>query len=246
MIINMTTVASRPKHYIDRTLESLFQSDGRDIPLNLILGSSDTSHVEQYRNVANVVAWDEEAESQARRGNLRRNCNVNAIRALRYGDDDYCLCCEDDVIFDANWFSQLMLTVAEIDRQEYVLNLGQRGDRSPGKRYATHTQRYLCGAQGIFYPSKRLRNAVAKYRPGKHRRQHERRFDRQIRQAICRVVQHDPGPDRPHWTSFLLSTHPTHPVNRSGERRLRRSRGRRRPSPISLLTDVPITRPRRP
>jgi hypothetical protein len=163
MIINMTTVASREQHYIDRTLESLFRSDGRDIPLNLILGSRDTSHVERYRNVATLVAWDGEAESLAGRGNLRRNCTVNAIRALRYGDDDYCLCCEDDVIFDANWFSQLMLTVAEIDRQEYVLNLGQRCDQSPGKRYATHTQPFLCGAQGIFYPSKRLRNAVAKY-----------------------------------------------------------------------------------
>ena len=88
MIINMTTVASRQKHYIDRTLESLFQSDGRDIPLNLILGSSDTSHVERYRNVATLVAWDEEAESQARQENLRHKCNVNAIRALRYGDDE--------------------------------------------------------------------------------------------------------------------------------------------------------------
>ena len=163
MIINMTTVASRQKHYIDRTLESLFQSDGRDIPLNLILGSSDTSHVERYRNVATLVAWDEEAESQARQGKLRHNCNVNAIRSLRYGDDDYCLCCEDDIIFDANWYSQLMLTVAEIDRKEYVLNLGQGGDQSPHKRYVTHKQPYLCGAQGIFYPSKRLRNAIANY-----------------------------------------------------------------------------------
>src|SRR5262249_37077906 len=93
----------------------------------------------------------------------RRNCNVNAIRALRYGDDDYCLCCEDDILFDANWFSQLMLTVAEIDGQDYVLNLGHGGDQTPGERYATHTKRFLCGAQGIFYPSKRLRNAIAKY-----------------------------------------------------------------------------------
>lgn len=163
MIINMTTVASRPKHYIDRTLESLFRSDGRDIPLNLIVGSSDTSHVEQYRHVATVVAWDAEAESQARPGNLRRNCNVNAIRALMYGDDDHCLCCEDDILFEADWYSQLMLTVAEIDRRDYVLNLGQGGYASPGQRYATHTQPHLCGAQGIFYPSKRLRNAVGKY-----------------------------------------------------------------------------------
>src|SRR3989442_15155521 len=56
-----------------------------------------------------------------------------------------------------------MLTVAEIDRQEYVLNLGPRGDQPPGKRYATHTQPGLIGAQGIFYPSKRIRNAVANY-----------------------------------------------------------------------------------
>src|SRR5262249_11416797 len=105
MIINMTTVASRQTHYIDRTLESLFQSDGRDIPVNLILGSCDTSHVEQYRNVATLVAWDEEAETQARLANLRRNCNVNAMRALRYGEDDHCLFCEDDIIFHPNWFS---------------------------------------------------------------------------------------------------------------------------------------------
>jgi hypothetical protein len=163
MIINMTTIASRQQHYIDQTLESLFQSDGRDIPLNLILGSRDASHVERYRNVATVVAWDEQAERQARVGKLRRNCNVNAIRALRYGDDDYCLCCEDDIIFDPHWFSQLMLTIAEIDRREYVLNLGQERDQEPGKRYATHTRSSLCGAQGIFYPSKRLRNALANY-----------------------------------------------------------------------------------
>ena len=163
MIINMTTIASREKHYIDRTLESLFRSDGRDIPINLILGSSDTSHVERYRNVATLVAWDEDAEWHAREGKLRRNCNVNAIRALKYGDDDYCLCCEDDIIFAPNWLSQLMLTIAEIDRRHYVLNLGQGRDQAPGKRYATHTQPTLCGAQGIFYPSKRLRNALAKY-----------------------------------------------------------------------------------
>jgi hypothetical protein len=163
MIINMTTLASREKHYIDHTLASLFESDGRDIPLNLILGSRDTSHVERYRDVATLVVWDDQAQREARLGNLRRNCNVNAIRALRYGDDDYCLCCEDDIIFAPNWFSQLMLTIAEIDRRDYVLNLGQESDQGPGKRYTTHTQTALCGAQGIFYPSKRIRNALARY-----------------------------------------------------------------------------------
>ena len=163
MIINMTTFAGREKHYIGRTLESLFASDGRDIPLNLILGSSDTSHVEQYREVANFVLWDEKAEAQAREGNRRHNCTVNAIRALDYGDDDFCLSCEDDISFKPNWYSELMLTVEQIPGKKYVLNLGQGSDPSPGKRYATHTRKYLCGAQAIFYPSRPVRRAVAEY-----------------------------------------------------------------------------------
>jgi len=172
MIINMTTFAGRKEHYIGQTLESLFQSDGRDIPLNLILGSSDTSHVEQYRNRANIVLWDRETEARAQKGRaryrrsvdrLRHNCTVNAIRALKYGDDDYCLCCEDDIIFDVRWFSQLMLVIEQIGNESYVLNLGQDDDQLLELRYITHTQPYLCGAQGIFYSHKRLRIAVAEY-----------------------------------------------------------------------------------
>jgi hypothetical protein len=163
MIINMTTIALRKKHYIDETLESLLRSDGRHIPVNLILGSSDTSHVETYRKRLNLVLWDEEAEAQARAGKMRHNCNVNAIRALKYGDSDHCLCCEDDITFDENWFSQLSMTIAEIGDTDYVLNLGQGRDQSPDTRYATHAQPHLCGAQAIFYPSKALRSAVAAY-----------------------------------------------------------------------------------
>ena len=163
MIINMTTFAVRKKHYIDQTLESLFESDGRDIPLNLIVGSSDTSHIERYRKVANIVAWDQAAQWQVREGDLRHNCNVNEIRALKYGDDDHCLCCEDDISFDKNWFSRLMLTIAEIERKDYVLNLGQDSDQSTDKGYTTHTGDYLCGSQAIFYPGKALRNVVAEY-----------------------------------------------------------------------------------
>jgi hypothetical protein len=163
MIINMTTLASRKEHYIDRTLESLFQSDGRDLPLNLIVGSSDTSHVERYREVASIVHWSLAARLQAREGKLRHNCNLNAIRALRYGEDDYCLCCEDDISFDQHWFGQLMLTIAQIERKDYVLSLSQGCQQSPDRRYATHTDLYLCGAQAIFYPSKAVRKAVADY-----------------------------------------------------------------------------------
>lgn len=163
MIINMTTIAVRKEHYIHRTLESLAQSDGRDVPVNLILGSSDSSHVDRYRDTLNIVGWGPEAEAQARAGQMRYNCNLNAIRALRYGDDEYCLCCEDDIRFKEDWFSQLMLTIAQIGDGDYVLSLGQGCDQSPDKRYAVHTPRSLVGAQAIFYPSRRLRTAVADY-----------------------------------------------------------------------------------
>jgi len=159
----MTTPAGRKTPYIDQTLESLFQSDGRDIPLNLIVGSFDLSGVEKYRQRANIVAWDWDAQQQTEGTTMRRRCTINAVRAIDYGEDEHCLCCEDDILFDKTWFHQLMLTVAEIDRKDYVLNLGQNCGQSPTKRYAVHEQRNLVGAQGIFYPSKEIRKAVAEY-----------------------------------------------------------------------------------
>src|SRR5215468_5062781 len=162
MIINMTTIASRKTHYIHETLESLRQSDGRHIPINLIIGSFDTSHIDRYLATLNVVPWDEEAVALGG-GRARRNCSVNAIRSLKYGPDDHCLCCEDDVTFEKDWFSQLMLTVADIDGDEYVLHLGQRCNTSPRQRYAIHARDNLCGAQAIFYPTKAMRNRVAEH-----------------------------------------------------------------------------------
>ncbi len=179
MIINMTTYAGRKPHYIEPTLESLFESDGRDLPLNLIMGSSDTSYVERYRKVANIVPWDQEAQDQWIEGNLYHNFNINAYRALSYGDDDQCLCCEDDIIFDKHWLSELMLTIAQIGHKDFVLNLGQERTpegthfQQPGvqlrkRRYSIHTQSYLNGSQAIFYPSKSIRNAIVEYAEHSH------------------------------------------------------------------------------
>jgi len=163
MIINMTTIAVRKHQYLDQTLESLFRSDGRHVPVNLILGSSDASHVEKYRDRLNIVPWTAEDEARAKPGQMRHNCNVNALRALRYGDDEQCLCCEDDIRFKPDWFSQLMLTIAEIGERDYVLNLGQGSDPSPGRRYAVHPRPSLVGAQAIYYPNGAVRRAVADY-----------------------------------------------------------------------------------
>ena len=50
MQINMTTFAGRTRHYIHETLQSLFSSDWREtnLPVNLIMGSADESHVREY------------------------------------------------------------------------------------------------------------------------------------------------------------------------------------------------------
>jgi hypothetical protein len=163
MIINMTTFAKRKEHYIDKTLSYLHNSDGRDIPVNLILGSFDISHVEKYRGVVNLVLWDDAAQARSIPGDLRRNCSLNAVRALKYGDDDQCLCCEDDVGFEPDWYNQLKLTIEQIEEKEYILSLSQECDKSPDKRYVTHTKAALVGAQGIYYPDKRLRNSIAQF-----------------------------------------------------------------------------------
>lgn len=159
----MTTIASRRRQYLDRTLDSLFASDGRDLTINLILGSPDTSHVERYRDVVHLVIWDADAQARARPDQLRHNCTVNALRALRYGADEECLCCEDDIKFAPDWLSRLRMTIAEIPHDDYVLNLGQGGSPPSDKRYATHTRPYLCGAQAIYYPTKAFRERVADY-----------------------------------------------------------------------------------
>lgn len=163
MIVNMITIASRRTNYLDRTLDSFFASDGKDLRLNIIVGSSDTSHVEKYRNMANIVPWDEASESQSKPGNKHLGCTLNTLRALRYGTDDYCLTCEDDILFSKDWFGQLMATIAEIERPQYILNLGQGGDQPVTGRYWEHSNSYLCGSQGIFYPSKPLRQRVAEF-----------------------------------------------------------------------------------
>jgi len=133
MIINMTTYAARKTHYIDKTFDYLYKSDGRDIPVNLILGSYDTSHIDKYRGLVNLVPWDESAQRDTIGGSLRRSCSVNAVRALRYGDDEFCLCCEDDIGFKPDWYSQLKLTIEQIEQKEYILNLGQPSDHSSDK-----------------------------------------------------------------------------------------------------------------
>jgi hypothetical protein len=163
MIINMITFAGRRVHYVDTTLDHLHRSDGRDIPVNLILGSHDTSHVEKHRGVENLVLWDETVEGDSIPGDVRRGCSLSTIRALRYGDDEHCLCCEDDIAFKPDWYTQLKLTIEQIEEREYILSLGQGSEPTSDKRYATHTKPQLVGSQAIFYPGKRLRKSVAQF-----------------------------------------------------------------------------------
>ena len=169
MQINMTTFAGRKHHYIHRSLESLFASDWPDtnLPVNLVIGSEDESHVHEYEGhpAVRIVPWDMETTPS-----MRLNCTLNKVRALRYGDDDATVTCEDDILFPRNWFSALTAATAEMGDEEYIMSLCvsrlslENVRFVKGKCLVKQYPGYkLQGAQALFYPAKALRYKVADY-----------------------------------------------------------------------------------
>ena len=169
MQINMTTFAGRSHRYVHQTLESLLASDWREtnLPVNLIMGSADESHVREYaaHPSIRIVPWDVESNEH-----LRWNCTLNKIRALRWGDDQPTLICEDDILFPPNWFSAVKLATAEMGDEEYILSLLaakpelEKARFVAGKRFIKRYPTFvLQGAQALFYPTKALRNKVADF-----------------------------------------------------------------------------------
>ena len=169
MQINMTTFAGRRRHYIHETLESLFSSDWREtnFPVNLVMGSEDESHVRDYAShpLVRIVPWDAETNDI-----LRWNCTLNKIRALRCGDGEPTVICEDDVLFRPNWLAALKLATAELDDDEYVLSLFaakpalDKARLVPGKRLVARYPTFvLQGSQAMFYPTRALRHKIADF-----------------------------------------------------------------------------------
>jgi len=167
--INMTTFAGRRTQYVDRTLESLFKSDWSKTKgtLNLILESEDDSHVAAYANHPSVriVPWDIETNPS-----LRLNCTLNKIRALRWGDAEEGLTCEDDIDFFSDWVERLELAKAELADEKYVLSLFAAKPQlaaAPALEGKTRVKRYPIevpqGAQALYYPTKATRLKVANY-----------------------------------------------------------------------------------
>jgi hypothetical protein len=167
--INMTTFAGRKQHYIHETLQSLFSSDWAETeqPVNLIMGSEDQSHLGEYAEHPSVriVPWDLETDPV-----MRRNCTVNKIRALRWGDDDATLICEDDVLFLPNWLESLQRATAEMRTEDYILSLFaakpelDQACLMEGKQWVKqYPTPVLQGAQAIFYPTKAIRHRVAAF-----------------------------------------------------------------------------------
>ena len=169
MQINITTFAGRKHHYIQQTLQSLFSSNGLDthLPVNLIVGSEDESHLQEYATqpAVRIISWDIETNS-----NLRWNCTLNKIRALRYGDGEPTLVCEDDILFKPHWLAALAAATASISDEEYIMSLYTdptviaRAPAAPGTRFVKRYPTFdLVGAQALFYPTKALRSKVADY-----------------------------------------------------------------------------------
>lgn len=163
MQINMTTFAVRKKHYIHDTLKSLFDSDWVDSggTLNLMLGSEDDSHVRQYADHPSIriVPWDVETNPS-----LRQNCTLNKIRALRYGEEEVMLFCEDDIHFECDWLTLLREAMAELPEPRYVLSLFAarhllaKSSFIDGKTWIKeYPTSALQGAQGVLFPSRAVR-----------------------------------------------------------------------------------------
>ncbi|MBI1814657.1 MAG: hypothetical protein HYR72_06750 [Deltaproteobacteria bacterium] len=138
-----------------------------NLPINLIVGSEDQSHLAEYaaHPSVRIVPWDMKTLDD-----LRRNCTLNKIRALRWGEDAATLICEDDILFHPTWFASLQLAAAEMRTETYILSLFaakpelEAAPLMEGKRWL---KRYpipiLQGAQALFYPAKTIRNQVADY-----------------------------------------------------------------------------------
>jgi len=169
MQINMTTFAGRKKHYIEDTFRTLLQSEwrGSGIRLNLILGSDDDSHVRKLAEhpQVQIVPWDLEPDPF-----LRWNCTLNKIRALRWGEDEETLICEDDVAFSLDWLSMLREAAAELGDEAYVLSLFAARpalEAEPVLEGKARIKRYpgpvLQGAQALYYPKRAIRLEAASY-----------------------------------------------------------------------------------
>lgn len=169
MQINMTTFAARSCHYIHATLQSLWASDWRQTnrTVNLIMGSEDASHVREYaaHPSVRIVPWDVDTNDV-----LRWNCTLNKIRALRFGEDEPTLICEDDVLFLPEWLSTLKRVTAEMGDEEYILSLTaakpdlEKARLVAGKQWVKRYPTFvLQGAQALFYPTKALREKVADF-----------------------------------------------------------------------------------
>lgn len=169
MQINMTTFGGRKRPYVHDTLQSLLSSDWAegDVRVSLIMGSEDEREVQRYaaHPSVRIVPWDVETNS-----NLRWNCTLNKIRALRHGDEGAMLICEDDVVFPRGWLSALRRATAEIEGERYILSLFAAKDlldRAPlvaGKNWVKEYPTFvLQGAQALFYPTTTIRLEAADF-----------------------------------------------------------------------------------
>ncbi len=161
MIINMLTMRRARENYLDPTMASLFASGWCGLPLNLILGSADESHVEAYRDRCNVVSWDQQARE------IHVNFSLNYIRALRHDPNFDAVICEDDIEFSRDWLARLLLAVREVPLAKYVLSLYTAHDLSDpgwarGKHYRAYSAEIFWGTQAVFYPAC-VRLELAKY-----------------------------------------------------------------------------------
>lgn len=174
----------RQEDYLNQTIRSLEESKffefPRDVPLRLVAGCPDTSHLDSYKEqptkfVIDPLGPHEASEIGFDLLDKKPRCAFGHYRAMRSllsveSKWDVALICEDDVRFARGWRAYLDRLIPEI-RQKYgdrwMLTLyridhphqkGTAEELKKGSRYFEPDKSLLfCGTQAVVYPQETLK-----------------------------------------------------------------------------------------
>lgn len=165
----ITTVV-RPVSYIQVLMEGI----PPDLPVRLVVGGPDTSHLKQYISAPNVsiVVPQEEQWKKFEQGTVHHRACWNYWRSLVFGpkspDSTGLVVFEDDIVLTRGWQQRLHETISEIElgikSSDFVLALyTARALRQLETRlYAPYPTWSFFGTQAMYYPA-HIRNEFAKY-----------------------------------------------------------------------------------
>lgn len=167
----LTTPRQEP--YLENTIRSLdstgFFDSGANLPLRLVCGSPDSSHLNAYRNDSRFQIHEMSQEEADQRmfniAGVALRATWGHHRCLHHEranpDADAILVMEDDIKFAQGWLLHLKVAVSEIVNRHgrrWLLSLYAPHFKEPleayrdGKKWLPRDYKGFYGAQAILYP----------------------------------------------------------------------------------------------